>query len=111
MVRWSGCKVQQRREHAMIQVQCPNCAKTYSVAEGSIGSRGNCASCGKTFRLMRPVDETQRSTARANPDAYPPQKPQAKLVATASQIGDAVATANVDGQTSVSRKVAHFVLK
>src|SRR5689334_6827355 len=41
---------------AAVQVQCPNCAKSYSIDQRQLGRSGRCKRCGQVFGLASHVN-------------------------------------------------------
>lgn len=59
---------------AMI-LTCPNCAKRYQIADGTIGSAGRtvrCAACGHGWHQAAPAEEPERAAVAPLPDPLPP---------------------------------------
>ena len=64
-----------------LTVKCPNpqCGKSYSVAEESLGRRVKCASCGAAFTLKMSLDETAQPRSRQEPQPSPVVKSPARV--------------------------------
>jgi len=50
-----------------LSVQCPNCGKSYQVAEQRVGSQARCSGCSCTFTLTIAPDETATPKAKPAP--------------------------------------------
>lgn len=54
-----------------VSIQCPACARSYSIDGSLIGRRGRCKGCGEAF-VLTPSGEFAGSTVGSSADSAPP---------------------------------------